>query len=148
MLASLRPDRGKPEFHRDLARRYVDSGQWREAAAALRAALNSIPPIRSIFASHRVEPARLAFAGRLPLEPRSTASILSTLGMEDWIAHSAVEYAQLAAEHAARTGALAELRAGLWNRLEHSILMDGERFTRQLEALYRRMWRERGTAAR
>lgn len=142
--------------------------------------------IRNIFASHGVEPARLAFAGRLPLEQflglhqevdialdpypysgatttldslwmgvpvltfagaapisRSTASILSTLGMGEWIAHSEAEYSQLAAEHAARTGALAELRAGLRNRLERSILMDGAGFTRQLEDLYRQMWRAR-----
>lgn len=145
--------------------------------------------IRDIFASHGVEPARLAFAGRLPLEQflglhrdvdialdpypysgatttfdslwmgvpvltlagaapvsRSTASILSTLGMDDWIAHSDAQYSQLAADHAAQTGALAELRAGLRNRLERSILMDGAGFTRQLEELYRQMWRARAPA--
>lgn len=142
--------------------------------------------IRNSFASHGVEPARLAFAGRLPLDEflglhrdvdialdpypysgatttfdslwmgvpvltfagtapvsRSTASILSTLGMEDWIAHSDAEYAQRAADHAAQTGALAQLRAGLRDRLERSILMDGAGFTRQLEELYRQMWRAR-----
>jgi len=145
--------------------------------------------IRSVFSAHGIEPARLAFAGRLPLEKflrlhhdvdialdphpysgatttfdslwmgvpvltlagaasisRSTASILSTLGMEDWIAHSAQEYVQLAADHAARTGALAALRSGLRRRLESSSLMDGAGFTRQLEDLYRQMWRARGRA--
>lgn len=145
--------------------------------------------IRGVFSAHGVEPARLAFAGRLPLEQflelhhdvdialdphpysgatttfdslwmgvpvltfagatpvsRSTASILSTLGMADWIAHSTAEYAQLAADHAAQTGALAKLRAGLRDRLERSILMDGAGFTRQLEELYRQMWRARAPA--
>lgn len=143
--------------------------------------------IRRIFTLHGVEPARLAFAGRLPLEQflglhrdvdialdpypysgatttfdslwmgvpvltfagaapvsRSSASILSTLGMGDWIAHSEAEYSRLAADHAAQTAVLAELRAGLRNRLERSPLMDGAGFTRQLEELYRQMWRARG----
>jgi len=147
--------------------------------------------IRGIFAAHGVEPARLAFAGRLPLEQflelhqnvdialdpypysgatttfdslwmgvpvltragaapisRSSASILSTLGMEDWIAHSAEEYVQLAVDHAARTGALAALRSGLRRRLEQSSLMDGAGFTRHLEDIYREMWRARAPAIR
>jgi predicted O-linked N-acetylglucosamine transferase (SPINDLY family) len=45
-----------------------------------------------------------------------------------------------------RARALAELRAGLRNRLERSILMDGAGFTRQLEELYRQMWRARAPA--
>ena len=41
---------------------------------------------------------------------------------------------------------LASMRAGLRNRLERSILMDGAGFTRQLEELYRQMWRARAPA--
>ena len=43
VLASLRTDRSKPAFHRELARRYLDAGQWREAAASSRAALELDP---------------------------------------------------------------------------------------------------------
>jgi predicted O-linked N-acetylglucosamine transferase (SPINDLY family) len=79
---------------------------------------------------------------------RSTASILVTLGMGDWVARSKQEFIELAARHCADLAALAALRAALRGRLEASPLMDGARFTGQLEDLYRRMWRERGTAAR
>jgi len=41
---------------------------------------------------------------------------------------------------------LASMRAGLRNRLERSILMDGAGFTRQFEELYRQMWRARAPA--
>jgi protein O-GlcNAc transferase len=89
----------------------------------------------------------LSLAGNAPMS-RSTASILVTLGMGDWVAHSKEEYIELAARHAGDLAALAALRAGLRKKLENSILMDGGRFTRQVEDLYRRMWRERGAANR
>jgi len=54
--------------------------------------------------------------------------------------------ARLHAGRLRRARALAELRAGLRNRLERSILMDGAGFTRQLEELYRQMWRARAPA--
>jgi len=86
----------------------------------------------------------LSLAGAAPMS-RSTASILLTLGMGDWVASSKEEFVEMAARHAGDLAALAGLRAGLRGRLENSILMDGARFTRQLEDLYRRMWRDRGT---
>ena len=89
----------------------------------------------------------LSLTGQAPMS-RSTASILVTLGMDDWIAPSEQEFVELAARHAGDLAALAALRAGLRHRLESSILMDGGRFTRQIEDLYRRMWQERGPAAR
>jgi protein O-GlcNAc transferase len=89
----------------------------------------------------------LSLAGDAPMS-RSTASILVTLGMSDWVAHSKEEFIELAARHAGDLTKLAALRAGLRGRLENSPLMDGGRFTRQLEELYHRMWRERGAAPR
>ena len=87
----------------------------------------------------------LSLAGDAPMS-RSTSSILATLGMRDWVASSNEEFVELAARHAGDLAALAALRAGLRQKLENSILMDGRRFTGQLEALYRQMWRERGPA--
>ena len=89
----------------------------------------------------------LSLAGEAPMS-RNAASILATLGMRDWIASSSAEFVELAARHAGNLAALATLRAGLRQKLENSILMDGRRFTGQLEALYRQMWRERGPATR
>jgi predicted O-linked N-acetylglucosamine transferase (SPINDLY family) len=89
----------------------------------------------------------LTLTGEAPMS-RSTASILVTLGMGDWIARSNQEFVELAARHAGDLATLATLRAGLRGKLENSILMDGSRFTGQLEELYRQMWRERGAAGR
>jgi protein O-GlcNAc transferase len=89
----------------------------------------------------------LSLAGEAPMS-RSTASILVTQGKGARVAHSTEEYIELAARHAGDLTKLAALRAGLRKKLENSILMDGGRFTRQIEDLYRRMWRERGVAAR
>jgi predicted O-linked N-acetylglucosamine transferase (SPINDLY family) len=88
----------------------------------------------------------LTLAGEPPMS-RSTASLLATLEMPGWIARSADEFIELAVRHAGDLDALAATRARLRNAVEGSILMDGARFTRELEELYRRMWRERGPAS-
>lgn len=88
----------------------------------------------------------LTLAGEAPMS-RSTASLLATLEMPDWIAQSADRFVELAARHAGDLAALAALRARLRNMLESSILMDCARFTRQVEDLYLQMWRERGAGA-
>lgn len=82
----------------------------------------------------------LTLASDAPMS-RSTASLLHTLGLADWIASSPEAYVALAARHAADLGALKALRSRLRSLLERSALMDGERFTRQLEVLYEEMWR-------
>jgi predicted O-linked N-acetylglucosamine transferase (SPINDLY family) len=69
---------------------------------------------------------------------RSTASILSTLGLRDWIAEPQ-QYVSLAAAKARDPAGLAQLRAGLRARMHASPLMDEVRFTRGLEAAYRSM---------
>jgi protein O-GlcNAc transferase len=71
---------------------------------------------------------------------RSAASILTTAGLTEWIASSPDEYVQLAAQ-LAQPENLANLRATLRPRLQASPLMDEVGFTRDLETLYRRMWR-------
>ena len=73
---------------------------------------------------------------------RSSASLLATLGMADWIARSDAQFVELARAHAADRAALGALRAALRRRFEASALMDGAGFTRGLERAYRAMWRE------
>ncbi len=81
----------------------------------------------------------LTRVGEAPIS-RSSASILAALGLEDWIARSEDEFIAAALRHAGDLAALSSLRARLRGTLERSILMDGERFTRQVEALYLQMW--------
>ena len=78
---------------------------------------------------------------------RSTFSILSALGLEDWSANTADALVDTIVRKAADLPALAHLRAGLRERLESSPLMDGPGFARQLEKAYRAMWRAHCGAA-
>ena len=73
---------------------------------------------------------------------RSTASILSTAGLPEWITSSPEDYVRLAAEYARDEARLVGLRKSLRERLRRSPLMDEERFVRDLEAAYRQMWRQ------
>jgi len=72
---------------------------------------------------------------------RSAASVLTTAGMGEWIASSAEDYLERAAEFAGDTQRLANLRATLRARLQASPLMDEVGFTKNLETLYRQIWR-------
>ncbi len=72
---------------------------------------------------------------------RSTASILATVGLSDWIAASAEEYVRLAVAYSANAPALADLRTSLRAKLRDSPLMDEARFISDLEAAYRALWR-------
>jgi predicted O-linked N-acetylglucosamine transferase (SPINDLY family) len=73
---------------------------------------------------------------------RSTAAILSTLGLEEFVADSEEAYLDIARRWSARPDALAALRRGLRERMQASPLMDAVGFTRALEALLRQCWRE------
>lgn len=72
---------------------------------------------------------------------RSTASILSCVGLGEWIARTADEYVDLAVRYAGRRDVLTGLRASLRQKMRASPLMDEVRFVRGLEAAYREMWR-------
>ena len=72
---------------------------------------------------------------------RSAASILTTVGLADWVASSPDEYVQRALGASRSPALLAELRATLRARMQASPLMDEARFTKDLEKLYREMWR-------
>jgi predicted O-linked N-acetylglucosamine transferase (SPINDLY family) len=72
---------------------------------------------------------------------RSTASILTTAGLAEWVAEGPEDYVQRAVEFARADGILAGLRRSLRERLRHSPLMDERSFVRDLENAYREMWR-------
>jgi predicted O-linked N-acetylglucosamine transferase (SPINDLY family) len=72
---------------------------------------------------------------------RMAASVLTRLGLTDWVARTAEEFVALGVRWAAEVGRLAELRAGLRERMRASGLCDGRAFARTLEAAYREMWR-------
>lgn len=75
---------------------------------------------------------------------RSAASILTSVGLTDWIAPSAEEYVGRALRFAGEPPALADLRRTLRERMRASPLMDEERFARDLEEAYGRMWAVQG----
>ncbi len=64
-------------------------------------------------------------------------SILSTIGLEAWVAHSLEDYVTKAANLAEDESALQQLREGMRTRLLHSPLLGAETLTRHIEALYR-----------
>jgi protein O-GlcNAc transferase len=72
---------------------------------------------------------------------RSAGSILSAVGLTDWIAAGPEDYVRRAADAAADPRALTELRGTLRARMRASALMDETGFARDMEAAYRGMWR-------
>ena len=73
---------------------------------------------------------------------RLSSSILTTLGLEDWIAESEKSYVELALKKARDVKALSELRKGLRQRVQGSIIGDTVRYVKVVEAEYRKLWRE------
>ncbi len=74
------------------------------------------------------------FAGRV------AASLLHAVNMPELVTHSMEQYAQLALGLARQPEALQQLRAKLLAARGSAPLFDAVRFTRDLEALYARMW--------
>lgn len=72
---------------------------------------------------------------------RHTASHLSAVGLAELIASNPEEYLTIADELARDLPRLEALRASLRAHMAASPLCDGPRFTRDLEAAYRAMWR-------
>ncbi|MBM3554766.1 MAG: tetratricopeptide repeat protein [Alphaproteobacteria bacterium] len=84
---------------------------------------------------------QLALLGR-GIAGRGTASLLTTLGLADWIAPDVEAYIARAVAAAREAARLAELRVTLRNRLATSSLTDLPAYVRAVEAGYRAMWRE------
>jgi predicted O-linked N-acetylglucosamine transferase (SPINDLY family) len=72
---------------------------------------------------------------------RISASFLTRVGLPELIAGELNRYVELAVDLAADPGRLTELRQTLRPRMAASPLCDAAAFTRQLEAVYRAMWR-------
>lgn len=66
---------------------------------------------------------------------------LTNLCLEELVAGSPEEYERTAIDLARDPGRLQRLRQGLRQRMSASPLTDGKRYTRNLEAAYRTMWR-------
>jgi protein O-GlcNAc transferase len=73
---------------------------------------------------------------------RAAASVLSNLGLNEWIAQDETQWLVLAQQHAANVTLLSTLRQSLRERLRMSTMLDAKKFTRDLEALYRNVWRD------
>ncbi|MHB8474377.1 MAG: O-linked N-acetylglucosamine transferase, SPINDLY family protein [Gammaproteobacteria bacterium] len=82
----------------------------------------------------------IALAGRSHVS-RVTTSQLSNLGLFELIARTPDEYIEIAVNLATDADRLKVLRASLRERMGNSPLMNAERFTRNLEAAYRQMWK-------
>ena len=64
------------------------------------------------------------------------------LGLPELVANNAEQLIERACELARDAGKLSALRGSLRQRLLDSPLMDGPRFARNFEALYRQIWRK------
>ena len=82
----------------------------------------------------------LSLAGAL-FQSRAGLSLLSVIGLPQLVAHSEEDYLRIARELASDLEQLSQLRQGMRERMRPSPLMDAQRFTRDLEALYRQAWR-------
>jgi protein O-GlcNAc transferase len=71
---------------------------------------------------------------------RGSVSMLSNVGLTDWIAETSEQYLSIAVKMAGDLSKLAELRLGLRRRMEQSPLMNAGQFAAEMEAAYRRMW--------
>jgi predicted O-linked N-acetylglucosamine transferase (SPINDLY family) len=77
---------------------------------------------------------------------RVGVSMLTRIGLERLVARDEEEYVALAVRLAGDRDELTALRSGMRQRLRKTTLLDGRRFTRNLEAAYREMWADAGRA--
>ena len=71
---------------------------------------------------------------------RHSASFLTTLGLEDWIAEDVDDYVAKAIEYSKRRDDLVILRQTLRDRMKNSPLCDAPRFARDFENILFQMW--------
>ncbi|MEI7455489.1 MAG: tetratricopeptide repeat protein [Nitrosomonadales bacterium] len=73
---------------------------------------------------------------------RVSASIMTTLGLTDWIAQTQQEYVDMAVQKAADLQSLSALRGRLRRVFSSSIIGDQKAYVRSVEQEYRQLWRE------
>ena len=71
---------------------------------------------------------------------RLSASMLTTMGMTDWIAETKEEYIKLAVDKASDLSKLAEVRAGLRDKFYATPLGDCAGYCKAVEVEYIKMW--------
>jgi len=77
-----------------------------------------------------------------PSVGRIGATILESVGHQEWIASNEAEYIEKAVELAGDLGQLAIIRSQLRTQMEARHVMDETGFVRKLEAAYRQMWQQ------
>ena len=78
--------------------------------------------------------------GETPVS-RAGLSQLSNLGLPELVTPDKEEFVRIAVELARDTERLKALRVTLRERMQGSAIMDAEKWTRQIEAAFREMWR-------
>ncbi|HCI53409.1 MAG TPA: hypothetical protein DE312_08880 [Gallionella sp.] len=73
---------------------------------------------------------------------RVSASIMTTLGLTDWIAQTPQDYVDMAVQKAANLQSLSALRGHLRGIFSSSIIGDQKAYVRCVEQEYRQLWRE------
>lgn len=81
----------------------------------------------------------LTLAGARNME-RLSATLIQSIGLEEWIASSPEEYVQKAIQFSQDRAYLAQLRSTMRDRLQQSQLLDAQGMTTTLEQAYRQMW--------
>lgn len=81
----------------------------------------------------------VTLAGR-PSVGRLGSSILTGVGHPEWIANTEEEYVDKVVALAEDIPRLAEIRSGLRQQMQNSVLMDEAGFTDEVERAYRAMW--------
>src|SRR6185437_14647595 len=82
----------------------------------------------------------VSLAGKTSVS-RAGVSILTNLGLGEWVARDVDRYIEIARSLAANDSLRQELRSSLRSRLRDSVLMDANRFAGDVETAYRTMWR-------
>jgi protein O-GlcNAc transferase len=83
----------------------------------------------------------VTLAGKMHVS-RVGVSLLTNVGLPDFIAESPEHYVQIAVDLAKSPARLADLRTTLRDRMAQSPLMNARQFTRDVESIYRQIWRK------